>query len=187
MQGEADEATAEARETEEKAKRFMMDAAKLADELRSEQENAQILEKEKIVDDDARQRLVNEIAILHRVQHPNLLQLLEVIDEPDRIYLVTEFVGGGELFSYIVQRGRLEEAEPLKWSSVMPWQWPRLQAEASQNDPRWSTGVPGTAVKHQGMCSSPQVHLGGRAAFRPFVEIAQFARAVGRGLRKSQS
>ena len=33
-QGEADEAAAEARETDEKAKRFMLDAAKLAEELR---------------------------------------------------------------------------------------------------------------------------------------------------------
>ena len=30
-----------------------------------------ILEKDKITDEDARQRLVNEIAILHRVQHPS--------------------------------------------------------------------------------------------------------------------
>ena len=70
-----------------------------------------ILEKEKIVDDDARQRLINEIAILQRVQHTHLVQLLEVIEEGDRIYLVTEYVGGGELFSYIVQKGRLDEQE----------------------------------------------------------------------------
>jgi 5'-AMP-activated protein kinase catalytic alpha subunit len=73
-----------------------------------------ILEKEKIVDEDARQRLVHEILILQRVQHPNLVQLLEVIDEPTRIYLVTEYVGGGELFSYIVQKGRLEEGEACR-------------------------------------------------------------------------
>jgi len=47
LRGEADEASAEARENEEKAKRFMMDAAKLAEELRAEQENAQLLEREK--------------------------------------------------------------------------------------------------------------------------------------------
>ena len=78
-----------------------------------------ILEKDKITDDDARQRLVNEIAILHRVQHANLVQLLEVIDEGDRIYLVTEYVGGGELFAHIVQRGRLEEAEAVKLFAQM--------------------------------------------------------------------
>ncbi len=41
-QGEADEAAAEAREAEEKAKKYMLDAAKLAEELRAEQENAQV-------------------------------------------------------------------------------------------------------------------------------------------------
>ena len=71
----------------------------------------QVLEKCKITDDDARQRLMNEIAILHRVQHPNLLHLLEAVEEVDAIYLVTEYVGGGELFAYIVQRGKIEEAE----------------------------------------------------------------------------
>lgn len=78
-----------------------------------------ILEKEKIVDDDARQRLINEILILQRVMHGNLVQLLEVIDEVDRIYLVTEYVGGGELFSYIVQKGRLEEAEASRLFAQM--------------------------------------------------------------------
>merc|ERR1719289_236160 len=47
LRSESDEAAAEAHETEEKAKRYMLDAAKLADELRTEQDNAQILEKEK--------------------------------------------------------------------------------------------------------------------------------------------
>jgi 5'-AMP-activated protein kinase catalytic alpha subunit len=78
-----------------------------------------ILEKDKITDDDARQRLVNEIAILQRVQHSNLVQLLEVIDEADRIYLVTEYVGGGELFAHIVQKGRLDEKEASKLFAQM--------------------------------------------------------------------
>ena len=78
-----------------------------------------ILEKEKIIDEDSRQRLVNEIQILHRVQHNNLVQLLEVIEEADRIYLVTEYVGGGELFSYIVQKGRLDEAEASRLFAQM--------------------------------------------------------------------
>jgi len=47
LRSESDEAAAEAHETDEKAKRYMLDAAKLADELRTEQENAQLLEKEK--------------------------------------------------------------------------------------------------------------------------------------------
>ena len=47
MQTEADEAASEANNAEEKSKKFMLDAAQLADELRSEQETAQKLENEK--------------------------------------------------------------------------------------------------------------------------------------------
>lgn len=78
-----------------------------------------VLERDKISDDDARQRLANEISILHRVHHAHLLQLLEVIEEVDRIYLVTEHVGGGELFNYIVEKGRIEEAEAAKLFAQM--------------------------------------------------------------------
>merc|ERR1712150_238089 len=45
--GEEDEANAEARNAEDKARKFMMDAAQLAEELRSEQEHAQALERER--------------------------------------------------------------------------------------------------------------------------------------------
>ena len=78
-----------------------------------------ILEKDKIVDEDARTRLMNEIAILHRVQHPKVLHLLEVVESVDAIYLITEYVAGGELFQYIVQHGRLEEAEAVKLFSQL--------------------------------------------------------------------
>merc|ERR1711915_26082 len=47
MGGEEDEANAEAKNAEERARKFMMDAARLAEELRGEQENGQIIEKER--------------------------------------------------------------------------------------------------------------------------------------------
>jgi len=47
LRHEADEAIGEAREMEEKARRAMLDAAKLAEELRVEQENAQGLERDR--------------------------------------------------------------------------------------------------------------------------------------------
>mmetsp|Transcript_8675 Transcript_8675/g.21414 ORF Transcript_8675/g.21414 Transcript_8675/m.21414 type:complete len:539 (+) Transcript_8675:186-1802(+) len=92
----------------------------LAIELHTQESVAvKILEKDKITDDDARQRLVNEIAILHRVQHPNLVQMLEVIEHGSAIYLVTEFVGGGELFGHIVNKGRLDEPEAMRLFAQM--------------------------------------------------------------------
>merc|ERR1719166_268432 len=47
LKNESDEANNEARSAEDRAKKFMMDAARLADELRSEQETAQLVEKER--------------------------------------------------------------------------------------------------------------------------------------------
>jgi len=47
LKNEADEALSEAGACEDKAKKFMMDAARLAEELRGEQENGQIIEKER--------------------------------------------------------------------------------------------------------------------------------------------
>jgi hypothetical protein len=44
---------------------------------------------------------------------------LQVIEEVDRIYLVTEHVGGGELFNYIVEKGRIEEPEAAKLFAQM--------------------------------------------------------------------
>ena len=40
-----------------------------------------------------------------------MLRLLEVIEKPRHIYLVTEFVGGGELFDHIVSHGRLSDSQ----------------------------------------------------------------------------
>lgn len=70
-----------------------------------------VLENSRIVDDDARARLRNEIEILRLVEHNSLLRLFEVIEEADATYLVTEHVGGGELFAYIDRKGHLSEPE----------------------------------------------------------------------------
>ena len=39
----------------------------------------------------------NEIQALRNLQHPNVIQLFEVVDTPDHICLVLEFASGGEL------------------------------------------------------------------------------------------
>jgi serine/threonine protein kinase len=57
------------------------------------------------------QRLRLEIDIMRLLSHPGIVQLREVVDDADVLYLVMEYVDGGELQSYITKRGRLEEAE----------------------------------------------------------------------------
>lgn len=52
------------------------------------------------------------------VDHPNIVKLLEIIEdeEKDATYLVFEYVGGGELFNYLVSKGRLTEYVARKFT-----------------------------------------------------------------------
>ncbi|KAL0092532.1 kinase-like domain-containing protein [Phycomyces blakesleeanus] len=58
-----------------------------------------------------------EIALMQLMQHPNIVQLLEVIDSPYSlyIYLILEYVQGGELFEYLVINGRIAEREARQY------------------------------------------------------------------------
>eukprot|EP00605_Chrysophyceae_sp_TOSAG23-4_P001245 GSChrysophyteH1.ASY1.ANO1.1356.1 assembled CDS len=57
------------------------------------------------------EKVRREINILNMCQHPHIIRLYEVIDTPSDIFVVMEFVSGGELFDYIVSRGRLPPDE----------------------------------------------------------------------------
>lgn len=70
-----------------------------------------ILEKDKIVDLADVQRVNREISILKIVHHSNIVQLYEIIETKQEIYMITEYAEGGELFDYIVKHKRLKERE----------------------------------------------------------------------------
>jgi len=65
----------------------------------------------KMVDKKEFQLLEREIDIMKKLQHPNIIQLMEVIDTVDTLFLVLEFCGGGELFDAIVSRGNYLEQD----------------------------------------------------------------------------
>ena len=56
-----------------------------------------------------------EIKILRLFMHPHIIRLYEVIDTPADIYVVMEYVKSGELFDYIVEKGRLQEEEARRF------------------------------------------------------------------------
>ena len=57
------------------------------------------------------EKVQREINILHLCTHPHIIRLYEVVDTPTDIFLVNEYVSGGELFDYIVSKGRLSADE----------------------------------------------------------------------------
>eukprot|EP00606_Chrysophyceae_sp_TOSAG23-5_P000817 GSChrysophyteH2.ASY1.ANO1.1623.1 assembled CDS len=70
-----------------------------------------ILNKGKIKHMEMAEKVRREINILNMCTHPHIIRLYEVIDTPSDIFVIMEFVSGGELFDYIVSRGRLPPDE----------------------------------------------------------------------------
>ena len=74
-----------------------------------------VLEKDKIVDEADKERVTREIHILKLIRHPNIIQLYEIIEDKEKLYLITEYASGGELFDYIVANQRVKELEACKF------------------------------------------------------------------------
>ena len=55
----------------------------------------------------------SEITLMKLIRHPNVLSLHDVYESDKELFLVLEYVEGGELFDYLVKRGRLPEREAL--------------------------------------------------------------------------
>lgn len=56
-----------------------------------------------------------EIIIMKLISHPNVMGLYEVWENKLELFLVLEYVDGGELFDYLVSRGRLPEKEAIHY------------------------------------------------------------------------
>ena len=70
-----------------------------------------IMSKDKIKELNMMEKVRREIRILRSFNHPHVVRLYEMIDTPSHVFLVMEYVSGGELFDYIVKKGRLSENE----------------------------------------------------------------------------
>ncbi|CAN6442374.1 unnamed protein product [Victoria cruziana] len=66
--------------------------------------------KHKMVD-----QIKREISIMKLVRHPNIVRLHEVLASQTKIYIILEFITGGELFDKIVHQGRLSERESRRY------------------------------------------------------------------------
>jgi len=62
-----------------------------------------ILKKAKL-DPTAKKVLEREIAVMSKLQHPNIVSLIEAFDTTRKTYLILELVSGGELFDEIISK-----------------------------------------------------------------------------------
>lgn len=69
-----------------------------------------IVTKAKLTEEDE-EALKDEIAVLKELKHQHIICLYDVFDEGQYYYLVTEKMGGGELFDRIVQKSYYNEKE----------------------------------------------------------------------------
>lgn len=56
----------------------------------------------------------SELNVLRRVQHPNIIQLVEVFESKDKLYMVVDLATGGELFDRIITKGSFIESDACK-------------------------------------------------------------------------
>ena len=54
-----------------------------------------------------------EIVIMKLIEHPNIMRLYDVWETSTELYLILEYVEGGELFDYLCSKGRLSSKEAL--------------------------------------------------------------------------
>lgn len=60
---------------------------------------------------EGREVCTSELAVVQRVSHANVIQLIEVFQFPQRVYMVLELATGGELLERVVSRGHFTERD----------------------------------------------------------------------------
>ncbi|CAF0761001.1 unnamed protein product [Brachionus calyciflorus] len=74
-----------------------------------------IMNRDKIKTLDVVGKIRREIQNLKLFRHPHIIKLYQVINTPSDIFMVMEYVSGGELFDHIVKNGKLSENEGRKF------------------------------------------------------------------------
>ena len=49
--------------------------------------------------------------VLESVDHPHIVQVIEMFDDNVNLYIISEWMKGGELYEYMIKVGRLTERQ----------------------------------------------------------------------------
>ncbi|KAF9363995.1 hypothetical protein BGX34_002799 [Mortierella sp. NVP85] len=82
----------------------------------NEQVAIKIIPKASLVNRAAVHRgIEREIAIMKLINHPHVIRLYDVYETDKELFLVMEYVSGGELFDFLVEKGRLAESDARRF------------------------------------------------------------------------
>ena len=57
---------------------------------------------------------MNEIHVLSELDHPNIIRIFEYYESENSLYIITEYLDGGELFDKISEKENFHENEAKK-------------------------------------------------------------------------
>ena len=75
------------------------------------------MNKSKIKDQSDFDRICRELKISQAIKHPHLVQLYDMIETEGYIFLIMEYLEGGELYNLIVDRNKLTEQQSFIYFS----------------------------------------------------------------------
>ncbi|GFP95217.1 cbl-interacting protein kinase 32 [Phtheirospermum japonicum] len=74
-----------------------------------------IFDKGAVLKHKMAEQIKREIEIMKLIKHPNVVRIEEVMGSKTKIFIVLEFVTGGDLFEKIVNHGRMQEDEARRY------------------------------------------------------------------------
>ena len=72
------------------------------------------IDKTHMQDLHSRKKVMQEVYILQKIRHSNIIRLYEKFEDHKYYFLVMEYAGGGDLLQYVKKHRRLNEAVSKK-------------------------------------------------------------------------
>lgn len=69
------------------------------------------IDKTLIQDDYSRWKVLQEVHLLKKIWHSNIIRLLEVFESQKHLLMVMEYAGGGDLLKFLKERGPMKESD----------------------------------------------------------------------------
>ena len=69
------------------------------------------IDKTYMKDDFSRKKVFQEVYLLKKIRHSNVVKLLEVFETSNHLLMVMEYAGGSDLLQLIKRKGKMEETD----------------------------------------------------------------------------